>query len=412
MSDTYPTEEGSLAGIALIIGRTSITAGKHIIVAETPGDDAPALLTAGTRPTGFRVSASIAGSRWRSDAELLLEAVVDGQTVGFQHPTWGSYRVKVRNGIEIQQSIARASGRTEMELDLVVDPGQQSFVYVSDDPGSAINQGVASVESLATVQAGNVSPGFASTIASTFSDLASGVSKANARVTASVIGAASIQDSIDRFQTGVAQLAGSPGALFSAYVGILRQLYQGIAAVAVGSDQTFDPRAKAAVQSTRDMLDGSADIVAEPPVETEAQAARREAATDLAAAAHAVAQVFLYEILATIDPPDATSAQDTIDEIDEMSTALYDLILDGDLYDAHQATRALIVQRLVNLTRDLPQIEEYKPPTPTSALLVAFGLYGSTAAVGRDLEIERRNPLTNPARIPETQTLDVVLDAV
>lgn len=409
MTATYPTEQGVIAGVPFFSGRCAINDGVNVIVVETPSaDEPPQLLLGGRRPLSFRIEAVLAGDAWRSAAEQILEATRDGQTVELQHPTWGSYAVKLTNGIEITQRITRAAGRSDIPLDLTVDPQLPSFLFVSDDPATAIASGVGNITALAQVQAGNVSPSFASTIAAAFSDLSAGVRRADARIRAQIIGVQSISDSISRFEDSINSLANAPGALFAEFSALLRQLYAGITGFTQPADATLDPRTKAATQATQDIFDSSADVVAEPPIETEAQKVKREAATDIVAASQAAAQAQLYEVLAAIAPPDVQAATDTIADVEALAFDLYDLILDGDLYDAHQAVRALVTERLRALTRDLPEIIEYQQPAPSSALLVAFDLYGAQGAVGRDLEIERRNSLTNPARIPETAVLDVV----
>ena len=134
-------------------------------------------------------------------------------------------------------------------------------------------------------------------------------------------------------------------------------------------------------------LEERRDVVAEPPIETEAQKTKREAATDIVAASQAAAQAQLYEVLAAIAPPDVQAATDTIADVEALAFDLYDLILDGDLYDAHQAVRALVTERLRALTRDLPEIIEYLPPAPSSAT--------APGAVGDAGEAMRQRPLTS-----------------
>lgn len=409
MPETRFAEQGSIAGIPILVGRTSIIGGgRNVVVVETPSDEPPGLLLAGRQALRFRVESKLAGESWRSDAERLREATIDGQTVEFQHPTWGAYQVKLANGLEISQDIARERGVSRFELDLVVDPELPSFVFVSDDPGNALPNAGATVEALGAVQVGKVSPSFSATIAATFSDLAAGLDAANARVTAALIGIQTIQDSISRYQDAIDQLANSPVALYNGFSALVRQLFDGIAAYPQDPDATLDVRSRTAVQATQDLADSSVDLTTIPPVESQAEAEKREAATKLVGASQAAASAVLYETLGVVEPADAAESLAEIEQINGLAFELYDLILDGDLYDAHQAARALINERLRALTQDLPSVIEYQAKAPTSALLVAFDLYGAAGAVGRELQIERRNSLTNPARVPETQALDVV----
>lgn len=395
----------SIAGVDLFVGDVRTTVGRRVVVTELPRRDKPVNEDMGRKARGYAVTGFVIGIEYMTARDSLMKALEAEGPYVFVHPWQGPKSVVLEGTVEVAESDTEGGwARLSFQLgESGENDGLRQLVSSASALGSAADAGVAAgaidlAKGLRGVDIGDIFAAAAGAIGKVSDKLMAAKRKAVGALGVSEL--TSLTDSITDLKDTGHRLLDAPGELMTT-ISRLAAAIMSVIGIFDDEDPAAAPfpggakivRAEAALDAAQELVE--VDTVTPPPfpggpVNEAAQEAERAVGKALRVAA-VTSTAALFRTLEIESSDTASAARAAIGDMVEL--LLVDPTTSDDLFTALTDLKAALDRHLAGLASSLPSVQEYTPPVTTSALLLAWQLYGDPT---RDAEISGRNSVRDP----------------